>query len=178
MAEGGAAKCKCCCFEVELNRMCVRLPVQFLFILCYTHYYDFAAVLYIHYFIDMSAEFLYYMYWFLNFLIIPANVYILYLIVDEIVFFAQATKLEEHNRKYERLRKDREIKEKTERIRKAKEAAKKVCSYITAHFLHKLHKSFPLDASKIPSMPEFLPTNSNSDSRAGFSPQALITSRK
>lgn len=38
----------------------------------------------------------------------------------------QATKLEEHNRKYERQRKDKELREKKERLRKAQEEAKKV----------------------------------------------------
>lgn len=42
----------------------------------------------------------------------------------------QATKLEEHNRKYERLRKDRELNEKRERIRKAQEEAKKVSIHV------------------------------------------------
>lgn len=44
----------------------------------------------------------------------------------DLLSLPQATKLEEHNRKYERQRKDKELREKKARILKAQEEAKKV----------------------------------------------------
>ena len=44
--------------------------------------------------------------------------------------FFQALKLEEHNRKYERKRKEKELNERRERVRKAQEANKKVVSLV------------------------------------------------
>lgn len=44
----------------------------------------------------------------------------------DLLSLPQATKLEEHNRKYERQRKDKELQEKKARILKAQEEAKKV----------------------------------------------------